>query len=525
MLAMVAVVIVMVLTMGFALSQETAMNVSRNIQLHANARFIAESGLRIALNRISNDTSWRSTYTPGVWVNQVPYGGGTLTIRGDDGTYSSATQSVSGDGSFSNNSTDSLTLTATGTYNGVSHTAHITTTVSISNDAGVLMVVPNASSLTTSETARQTLLQSWGFTVTPITASASQATFDTAVTTLVAAQTYAVIYVTSGCSASDILTKLNGYNTGVICEQGQLADDMKLVSAGATGITASSATVTSITLYPTSNLTAASTTLTTSGQPMWSYAGTVATGATTLATAQGLSTPAMLAIETSASLTSGTAAGRRLFLPWGGSSFDIASLNAAGQTLLRRALEWGSQSPATGTLTTLTLGYRSRFSSKSRNASGMQFATRVALAQGGTLNSISAYSKGNKKVRMAIYADSAGAPGALLAQTNSGTGSTAGKWVTVAAPSTTLAAGNYWLAMSLETSSMYYYYSTSGGTSRTNANAAVTSGFSSPWGTSTSSESRRISIYASVTVPPGTPINNAGLDTITSFTPIWMDQP
>lgn len=527
MLAMVAVTIVMVLTMGFALSQQTAINVSRNIQYHANARFIAESGLQMALDRVTSDPNWRTTYTNGVWVNGVSFGGGTLTIRGEDGTYSAATGAVTGDANLANSSSDPLTLTATGTYKGVTHTAHITAAMSVSNDAGVLMVVPNAASLTAAETARQTLLQSWGFNVTTITASSLQTAYNTAVTTLAAAQTYEVIYVTAGCAATDITTKLNAYNAGVVCEQGQLADDMKMLSADATAITASSATIASNTLYPTSNLTLVSTTLTTSGQPMWSYAGSVATGATSLATAQGLSTSGMLAIETGANLTSGTAAGRRLLLPWGGSAFDFTSLNAAGQTLLRRSLEWAAQSPATGALTSATAGYNTAFTSTKRRIANKQYATKVTLAQAGTLNSIAIYTKGTagKKVRLAVYADSSGSPGALLAQTNTATVSATPQWITISTPSTALAAGTYWLSLSFEYTTQYYYYSSTGGTHKYKTYSAVASGFASPWGTTTATGTQRISMYMNVTIPAGTPVNNSGLSVSYNCAPVWVDQP
>lgn len=527
MLAMVAVTIVMVLTMGFVLSQQTAINVSRNIQYHANARFIAESGLQMALDRVTSDTNWRTTYSNGVWVNGVSFGGGTLTIRGEDGTYSTATGAVTGDANLANSSSDPLTLTATGTYKGVTHTAHVTAAMSVDNDAGVLMVVPNAASLTAAETARQTLLQSWGFNVTTITASSLQAVYNTAVTTLGALQTYEVIYVTSGCSAADVATKLNAFNTGVVCEQGQLADDMKMLSADATAITASSATIASNTLYPTSNLTLVSTTLTTSGQPMWSYAGTVASGATSLATAQGLSTSGMLTAETGVNLTSGTAAGRRLFLPWGGSAFDFTSLNTAGQALLKRSLEWAAQSPAVGATTSATAGYKTVFTSAQRKIAGKQYANKVTLAQAGTLNSISIYTKGTtgKKVRLAVYADSAGSPGALLAQTGTATVSSAAQWITISAPSTALAAGTYWIALSFEYYTQYFYYSSSGGTHKYRTNSAVASGFSSPWGTTAGTGTRCISMYMNVTIPAGTPVNNTGLNVSYNCTPIWVDQP
>ena len=47
----------------------------------------------------------------------------------------------------------------------------------------ILFVVVNSATLTTQETAKKTLMTGWGYTVTPISASASQATFDSGVLT------------------------------------------------------------------------------------------------------------------------------------------------------------------------------------------------------------------------------------------------------------------------------------------------------------------------------------------------------
>ena len=38
----------------------------------------------------------------------------------------------------------------------------------------------------------------------------------------------------------------------------------------------------------------------------------------------------------------GTAAGRRVHLPWGNNAFDIHLLGAHGETLLQRAIEWAA---------------------------------------------------------------------------------------------------------------------------------------------------------------------------------------
>ena len=43
---------------------------------------------------INNDVNWRADYSSGVWVSNASFAGGTYTLKGEDGDYSAASDSV-----------------------------------------------------------------------------------------------------------------------------------------------------------------------------------------------------------------------------------------------------------------------------------------------------------------------------------------------------------------------------------------------------------------------------------------------
>ena len=56
-----------------------------------------------------------------------------------------------------------------------------------------------------------------------------------------------------------------------------------------------------------------------------------------------LQRPALLAIEVDGQLDGGgTAMGRRVKLPWGGTDFDFNALNSDGLELMRRSIVWAA---------------------------------------------------------------------------------------------------------------------------------------------------------------------------------------
>lgn len=197
----------------------------------------------------------------------------------------------------------------------------------------VLLVVGNSSSLDTQESARRSLLQSWGYTVVPISATASQSSFDSAVLTS------SVAYIVETIISSDLGVKLVNAPIGVVCEEAALSDEFGF-SSTFTSVTSAQINVTDGTHSITSTVGTGIKSLFVAAQPVRYLSGTLG-GFTTLGQTVVGSYPALAVMERGATMTpSGTAAGRRVYLPWGNTGVDLNSLTADGQTIMRRALAW-----------------------------------------------------------------------------------------------------------------------------------------------------------------------------------------
>jgi hypothetical protein len=196
----------------------------------------------------------------------------------------------------------------------------------------LLFVVSNSASLTAQETVRKTMFQAFGYTVSLVSANAAQATFDTF------AAANDVAYISEEITATDLNTKLKSKSLGVVSEKPDLADDFAMASSYANPL-GSATTVASNTHYITASFSIGSLVITTSSQSLNTYSGTLATDVNTLASIS--SAAALCAVEMNGKLNDGTkAAGRRVQMPWGGSTFDFNSLTPDGINLLSRALAW-----------------------------------------------------------------------------------------------------------------------------------------------------------------------------------------
>lgn len=197
--------------------------------------------------------------------------------------------------------------------------------------ATVLLVVTNAASLDAQESAKRTLFEGWGYLVTTISETATEAEFDAA------ARTASVAYISETVLSVNVGTKLTAATIGVVIEESSLSDEFG-IAASMTTLTSASVTITNTTHYITSAFAAGDRTLFTAGQPVRYLSGALG-GYTQLAAAGGF--PAMAVMERGATLTpSGTAAGRRVYLPFGNTGLNINQLTTDGQTLLKRSIEW-----------------------------------------------------------------------------------------------------------------------------------------------------------------------------------------
>ncbi|MAE63398.1 MAG: hypothetical protein CMJ18_03930 [Phycisphaeraceae bacterium] len=359
-------------------------------------------------------------------------------------------------------------------------------------EQNLLLVVADAGSLSVQETARKSLIEAWGYIVNLISATASASEFDTAV----AANDVAYVVEMNGSQA--LGTKLRDAAIGVVNEEGALAQPMGFSDGSYPQFTPSdSVLIADNDHYITESFSLESISIVSVAGNLVGLALPTAGGLTTLARVDGFM-PGLAVIETGGDLHGGgTAPLRRVQLPWGQSGFDINQLNSSGRTIMQRAIEWaggaggGPGSPA-------NFGIETQFATEVQGIDYIQIATRAELTEAGTVTSITAYAHTrSKKACFAIYSDTGGEPDQLLAEsvTEAPSGTS---WVTISVPSTELAPGTYWLAMSFEHGGQGYF-SEPGGQTRYRNHSATSSGFLATWGTSDDVFATDISIYATYT--------------------------
>ncbi len=205
----------------------------------------------------------------------------------------------------------------------------------------VLMVVGNAGNLTTQEEDRTSLMATWGHKVQTIVASAPQAEYDGLLGNV------DVAYVPE--TISDVLlgTKLVGTTVGVVNEEMGLADEFGFCSNATAGTTLYMVPWTGTTHYIMEPFPGGfSFSPFTSTQPVFILNGSIAPGLWPIAASN---TQGPLFYGSAAALDpgdamvgGGTAAGRRVLMPWGSAGFDINALNNDGQLLMKRAFEWAA---------------------------------------------------------------------------------------------------------------------------------------------------------------------------------------
>ena len=209
----------------------------------------------------------------------------------------------------------------------------------------VLFVVDDASSLTVQDNAKKGLMEGWGWTVTAISASATQGEFDAA------AASADVAYVSDEIVGSELGTKLKANTIGVVNEDPALHSvfGFSSVRAASTGNPALNTDSAHYITSPFGGSTVLA--LFTVDQAIGASAGTLPSGLEIIGRwASGTLSPlgGLLVLETGATISGGgTAAGRRVQMPWGG-GFDVNALTGDGLTILRRSLEWGAASGGGG---------------------------------------------------------------------------------------------------------------------------------------------------------------------------------
>jgi competence protein ComGC len=211
------------------------------------------------------------------------------------------------------------------------------------NDPNLLFVVPNAAILSSHDIIKKALMEGWGYNVTAISDHAPQLQFNAAVVDA------NVAYVSLEVSESDLNTKLKSTAIGVVIEKMMSGFG---VSNGWLLRFRDEIDIIDNSHYITSPFSIGLLTYLSSIQPVSEMSWGLAPDLTTLANVFDVGSkwePALGVIDIGDELAGGgTAAGRRVQLPWGDTGFDFAALNADGRIIMRRAIEWAAQSASGG---------------------------------------------------------------------------------------------------------------------------------------------------------------------------------
>lgn len=207
----------------------------------------------------------------------------------------------------------------------------------------MLFVVGNATTPSVQESARQSLAESWCFTVTLLDDGASQAEYDAA------AGAASVAYISSEADHNQVAKKLKPNPIGVVNEDPGLHNVFGFSTNRYLSST-NAALSTDVTHYIMEPFGGAAVIPYTSDQPSGAAVGTLPSGLVSVGKwASGALSPldAVLTLETGAAISGGgTAAGRRVQMPWdgieGGPVADVNALTADGETILKRSLEWAA---------------------------------------------------------------------------------------------------------------------------------------------------------------------------------------
>ena len=204
----------------------------------------------------------------------------------------------------------------------------------------VLIVVTNPAALTPQESLRVFALdQLFGLKVNLIAATATQASYNAAIALA------DVVFVPEEALSTDINSKLRSAAIGVVNEESQFADDMGIAASSGV-VDRNTIRITNNTHYITSPFANGDLVYLSATQPVTHLEGPYAAGMVTLGETHRNGVfyrPSLTIIDTGGILYGGgTAAGRRVQLPWGGDNFDANYLNGNGQLIGARAINWAA---------------------------------------------------------------------------------------------------------------------------------------------------------------------------------------
>jgi len=336
-LVMISVAVVTILSFAFIVSTSTSTAISQSISNHGEARYIAESGLMLAIAQMQTNPDWRNQMAHGVWAQDHDFAGGTFTIHVEDGYDENGDGDPDGDGDLADDTSDRVTVIVTANYGGTTHKVEAIVTPAASETRTILFVGKKVP-LDSQDAAKKEMFEGWGYEVITLDQHASQSDYDEKM-----AQAD-VIYISERVSSGNIQDNADSMEMGVVSEESYLNDAFGLTNGNGSSANYASIDVKFTSHYITSAFAQGEMAIMVSNQSMRTHTGDLTDSAIVLATRVGDATPVMVAMEAGDELINGgTAPARRVYLPWGDNGFDINALTEDGRTILRRAIEWASQ--------------------------------------------------------------------------------------------------------------------------------------------------------------------------------------
>ena len=329
-LVLIAVAMCTIMALSFLAAQEPTAVVASNIDRKTQARAIAESALKMAIDYVKEDSSWRTDKSSGQWIDDAAMDGGTFDLFGIDE-----------DGDLSDDESEEFTLTAVATYQGVTH--RVSARMVVQNEPpielNVCFVVRSSSSLTSEEQNKRDMFEDWGYTVAILDDGASTSEFEAAVAVS------ECVFISSEASYGSVGSKLQTHSIGVVYELAQMSYYFDIATSG-TMPYGKTIEIIDNSHYVTAPFDNGPLQIATSNIRLHANQTNVASGADRLGEHVGTDNYAVLTVEIGADLLGGgTAPGRRVKLPWTGST---EQLNSNGRLLTRRALEWAAAGNRSG---------------------------------------------------------------------------------------------------------------------------------------------------------------------------------
>ncbi|MEM6755749.1 MAG: LamG-like jellyroll fold domain-containing protein [Planctomycetota bacterium] len=337
-----AMMVGVVLAASFLRGANTTISVANNVQTHPTARGVAESGLELAVRHVQSDTDWRTGKTSGQWMTDVAWQGGTFAVRFTDD-----------DGDLADDPADSVTITAIGQVDGVTHRveALVKSALGETGNFRLLMVVSDTNSPTSNDLAKISLFETWGFTVSTLDDGASSSDYSDGI------DTSDLLYLSASADSTLVGARIANPAVPIATDHPGLVDTIGLASADASTTSRSTLLIVDNVHTITEDFSRQEVTVASTSVPVTTFGDNVTAEAYVLATAGstgvtlGDATPDLV-LDVSAkgclvTLNSGrtdakgrTAAAKRAALPFAGASFDPTKLDTTGTALVEDTIYW-----------------------------------------------------------------------------------------------------------------------------------------------------------------------------------------